>query len=45
MDDTAHQERTDLELVYAGMGAGVVRLIGATLFFLPRRRQCDAVAA
>nr|WP_165301684.1 hypothetical protein [Methylorubrum zatmanii] len=29
MDDTAHQERADGELVYAGMG--VVRLIGATL--------------
>ncbi|BDL39915.1 MULTISPECIES: hypothetical protein [Methylorubrum] len=43
MDDTAHQERTDWELVYAGMGAGVVRLIGATLFFQRRRR--DAVAA
>lgn len=43
LDDTAHQERTDWELVYAGMGAGVVRLIGATLFFQRRRR--DAVAA
>jgi hypothetical protein len=45
LDDTAHQERTDGELAYAGMGVGVgvVRLIGATLFFLRRRR--DAVAA
>ncbi|UYW28934.1 hypothetical protein [Methylorubrum extorquens] len=43
MDDTAHQERTYGELAYAGMGVGVVRLIGATLFFLRRRR--DAVAA
>jgi nitrate reductase gamma subunit len=43
LDDTAHQERADGELVYAGMGVGVVRLIGATLFFLRRRR--DAVAA
>ncbi|MCP1536966.1 hypothetical protein [Methylorubrum extorquens] len=43
MDDTAHQERTDGELAYAGMGVGVVHLIGATLFFLRRRR--DAVAA
>jgi nitrate reductase gamma subunit len=43
LDDTAHQERSDQELVYAGMGAGVVRLIGAPLFFLRRRR--DAVAA
>jgi len=41
LDDTAHQERTEQELVYVGMG--VVRLIGATLFFLRRRR--DAVAA
>ncbi|WP_158020088.1 hypothetical protein [Methylorubrum extorquens] len=45
MDDTAHQEGADGELVYAGIGAGVVRLIGATLFFLRRCRQCDAVAA
>ncbi|WP_458437119.1 hypothetical protein [Methylorubrum extorquens] len=43
MDDTAHQERADQELVYAGMSAGVVRLSGAPLFFLRRRR--DAVAA
>ncbi|MCY1642230.1 LPXTG cell wall anchor domain-containing protein [Methylorubrum sp. SL192] len=42
MDDTAHQERTDWELVYAGMGVGVVGLIGAALFF---RRRRDAVAA
>ncbi|WP_283534964.1 hypothetical protein [Methylorubrum extorquens] len=43
MDDTAHQERTDWKLVYAGTGAGVVRLSGAPLFFLRRRR--NAVAA
>jgi len=45
LDDTAHQERTDAELVYVGMGAGVVGLIGAAVFFLPRRRRRDAVAA
>ena len=44
LDDTAHQEQTDRELIYVGSGAGVVGLIGAGLFFLPRRRR-EAVAA
>lgn len=46
LDDTAYQEQTDQELVYAGAGAGVLGLIGSALFFLPRRRrQHEAVTA
>ncbi|WP_238253504.1 hypothetical protein [Methylorubrum podarium] len=45
LDDTAYQEKTDEELVYAGAGAGVLGLAGSALFFLPRRRRRDAVAA
>ncbi|CAO4145688.1 LPXTG cell wall anchor domain-containing protein [Methylorubrum thiocyanatum] len=43
--DTAHQEQTDQELVYVGSAAGFLGLIGAALFFLPRRRRREAVAA
>lgn len=45
LEDTAYQEQTDRELVYVGTGAGVLGLIGAALFVLPRRRRNAAVAA
>ncbi|BAU91322.1 hypothetical protein MPPM_2717 [Methylorubrum populi] len=45
LDDTAYQEQTDRELVYVGTGAGILGLIGAALFFLPRRRRGEAIAA
>lgn len=45
LEDTAYQEQTDRELVYVGLGAGALGLVGAALFFLPRRRRHEAVAA
>ncbi len=45
LEDKAYQEQTDRELVYVGLGAGALGLVGAALFFLPRRRRHEAVAA
>ncbi len=45
LDDTAHQEQTDREMVYLGSGAGVVGLLGAALMFLPWRRRREPVPA
>ncbi|MEH3119575.1 MAG: hypothetical protein PGN25_18830 [Methylorubrum populi] len=45
LDDNAHQEQTDREMIYVGAGAGVLGLIASALFFLPWRRRREAVAA
>ncbi len=43
--DTAHQSDSDEAMIYVGAGAGILGLIGSGLFFLPRRRRTEAVAA
>lgn len=45
LPDTAHQERTDAELVAIGAGVGGVGVLGCALMFLPWRRRREAVPA